>query len=284
MAQIVPAANTEPTFISTTISGSIVSGSVTPILDARCNGTVVYTTGTTISGMRFVSDATTNLIREAPSQGIISSSTLLYASQMDATTGMYTVVNNGSISSGYLVYRFQPEDRILVEKRNREQQKKRLHAIHRAKGSIKRALRLMDNVGFGDDIRVFLGGDDIEISHPASMFKFLLTKHNGPTLIERTIHGGFSTPYNLRLFTKTNVHVANLCVVLQDTPVLDQILAVSMFIKTGDEEHILQQANWSHLTDDEDTLLRIVVERPELRRKFRHHRFSNMEIQDIFTS
>jgi hypothetical protein len=142
----------------------------------------------------------------------------------------------------------------------------------------------MDNVGFGDDIRIFLGGDDIEIAHPESMFKFVLTKHRHPTLIEKTINGGYSTPYHLRLFTKTNVHVANLCVVLEDTPILDQILAVSMFIRTGDEEHILQKANWSSLTDDEDTLLQIAVERPQLCSKFRHHRFSNMEIQDIFSS
>lgn len=163
-----------------------------------------------------------------------------------------------------------------------EYEKKRFHAVHRAKGSIKRALKLMDNVGFGNDIRIFLGGDDIEVSHPESMFKFVLTKYDN-SLINKTIEAGFSTPYKLQLFTKTNVHVANLCVILKDTPVLDQVLAVSMFVRTGDEDYILERANWSAITDDEDTLLEIGLYRSNLRGKFRHKRFSNPDIQDIFT-
>jgi hypothetical protein len=106
---------------------------------------------------------------------------------------------------------------------------------------------------------VFLGGDDIEVSHPESMFKFVLTKYNN-SLINKTIEAGISTPYKLQLFTKTNVHVANLCVILKDTPVLDQVLAVSMFVRTGDEDYILERANWSAITDDEDTLLEIGLE------------------------
>jgi len=283
MALIVPATNRDSTVLATVISGTIANTDITSLTDVRGNRVCSYVTGTTISGMSIVGNATTIITNPIPSL-YVGGSTSLYGAQVNATAGTFVVVNDGLITSNYLVYNYSPENAAATEKRNRERQKKRLHAIHRAKGSIKRALRLMDNVGFGDDIRVFLSGDDIEISHPSSMFKFVLTKFSGASLINRTIDGGFSTPYNLRLFTKSNVHVANLCVVLEDTPILDQVLAVSLFIKTGDEEHILQRANWSRLTDDEDTLLQIAVERPELCRKFRHHRFSNPDIQDIFTA
>lgn len=180
-------------------------------------------------------------------------------------------------------YAYVPPTEEEQRRSRAEYEKKRLHAVHRAKGSIKRALKLMDNVGFGNDIRIFLGGDDIEVSHPESMFKFVLTKYNN-SLINKTIEAGISTPYKLQLFTKTNVHVANLCVILKDTPVLDQVLAVSMFVRTGDEDYILERANWSAITDDEDTLLEIGLYRSNLRGKFRHKRFSNPDIQDIFTN
>jgi hypothetical protein len=104
----------------------------------------------------------------------------------------------------------------------------------------------MDNVGFGDDVRVFLNGDDVEVSHPESIFKFVLSKKND-SLLRYTTYPTRSTPYHLDLYTKTNVYVASLCVYFEDTPVLDQVLALSMFIKTGDEEHILKTANWSRV-------------------------------------
>jgi hypothetical protein len=127
-------------------------------------------------------------------------------------------------------------------------------------------MKLIDNVGFGNEVRVFLGGDSIEVSHPDSIFKFVLSK-GASNLIERTIFPGYSTPYKLELYTKTNVHVANLCVYLEDTPVLDQVLAVSLFIRSGEEEQILEKANWSRLTSDPSVLEALEGHSPLIDRK-----------------
>lgn len=170
-------------------------------------------------------------------------------------------------------YQLTPESEEQARKRRLEYQRDRERKIHRAKGSIKRALKLMDNVGFGNDIRIFLRGDSIEISHPASLFKFVLHKQSYHSVIDKTINAGIGTPYMLDLYTKTDVFVASLCVYLKDTPILDQILAVSMFIKSGDEDIILKQANWLRLTDDEDVVLDIAVNYPELEDKLRLQRF-----------
>lgn len=201
------------------------------------------------------------------------------------TNGIVTLVTTGTTCGTQWYYHSgeqTPEQKTRAARYLKEERTKRLHAVHRAKGSIKRALKLIDHVGFGDDIRVFLGGDDIEVSHPDSMFKFVLSKPGYISLIEKTIHSGHSIPYNLQLYTKTNVHVASLCAVLESTPILDAVLAVSLFIKTGDEDHILERANWSSITDDEDILLEIGLYKPNLRSRFRHKRFKNPEIQDIF--
>lgn len=171
------------------------------------------------------------------------------------------------------VYQFTPEAEEQVRKRNLLYQRERARKVHRAKGAIKRALKLMDSVGFGNDIRIFLRGDSIEIAHPDSLFKFVMHKQSYGGVIDKTINTGIGTPYVLDLYTKTDVFVASLCVYLKDTPILDQILAVSMFIKSGDEDIILKQANWFRLTDDEDTVLEVAVNYPELEDKLRLQRF-----------
>jgi hypothetical protein len=100
------------------------------------------------------------------------------------------------------------------------------------------------------------------------MFKFLLSKRQYGGLIDRTIQPGYSTPYHLELYTKTDVHVANLCVYMEKTPILDQILALSMFIKSGDENHILETANWSHIVKDPVLQQAIQIQAPSLASKF----------------
>jgi hypothetical protein len=145
------------------------------------------------------------------------------------------------------------------------------------RSSIKRALKLMMGMGFEEDVRVFLNGDSIEISHPNSLFKFVITKHSR-SLIRYTEHPGYSTPYRLELYTKSDVHIANLCVYMEQTPVLDQILGVAMFIKSGSEEMILKEANWSGLLDDMETREILALEYPYLEKKLqlgRNHHIHN---------
>lgn len=182
-----------------------------------------------------------------------------------ASTAIYITAD--SCPSRFVYYpRMDEPDRLRSQ---REYTRRRSAQVQTAKSAIKRALKLMDNVGFGNDVRVFLGGDTVEVCHPDSMFKFLLSKHRN-NLIERTIHPGVATPYKLELYTKTDVHVANLCVYMVDTPILDQILALSMFIKSGDENHILETANWSCIIDDPVLLQSIALQAPSLSRKLLH--------------
>lgn len=186
---------------------------------------------------------------------------------------------SSSLGTGWFtkVYELTPEAEEQARKRRLLQERDRARKVHRAKGAIKRALKLIDSVGFGDDIRMFLRGDSIEISHPASLFKFIIHKQPYNGVIEKTIHAGIGTPYKLDLYTKTDVFVASLCVYLKDTPILDQVLAVTMFIKSGDEDVILNQANWFSLTDDEDTILEVAVRYPELENKLKLQRFGPRE-------
>ena len=138
----------------------------------------------------------------------------------------------------------------------------------RTKSSIKRALKLMFNMGFEEEARIFLNGDSIEVSHLDSEFKFVITKYDN-SLIYRTEHPGCSTPYKLELYTKTNVFIAELCVYMNETPVLDQVLGLALFIKSGDESKILRRANWHSLSNNMELREQLAKSYPDLISKLR---------------
>lgn len=158
-------------------------------------------------------------------------------------------------------------DDTRLNKWRKEQERSRSASIQRAKGSIKRALKLIDNMGFGNDIRMFLGGDEIVIYHEESIFKFVISRKSRDSIIGSTMTPGYSIPYKLQLFTKTDVHVADLCVYLKDTPLLDQVLAVVMYIRSGSEEDVLDKANWFNVNRSERLAALLAVENPKYARK-----------------
>jgi hypothetical protein len=129
------------------------------------------------------------------------------------------------------------------------------------RSAIKKGLKLITGLGFADEIKCFMGGSGIEVSHPDSEFKFVLTKDRN--LLEATRRPGYSTPYKLELYTKTNVFISKLCVYMEDTPVLDQVLGMMMFVKSGDEDLILRKANYPGLTSNMQI-------RDELSQKYPH--------------
>ncbi len=126
------------------------------------------------------------------------------------------------------------------------------------KNSIKRALKLLDNFGMEEDTKIFLKGDEIEISHPDSLFKFVITKSRYNSVINRTERPGHGIPFGLELFTKSGIHVSNLCVYAVDTPMLDQLFMVAMYVKSGNEEDLLREANFFGITQD-TTLKELIV-------------------------
>ena len=54
---------------------------------------------------------------------------------------------------------------------------------------------------------------------------------------------------------------------MEQTPVLDQVFGLAMFVKTGNEEDILKKANWYSLTDDMEVRKRVVEAHPYLEKK-----------------
>lgn len=148
-------------------------------------------------------------------------------------------------------------------------EKRRLAA--KAKGAIKKVSRLFEQMGYRDNLTMFVSGQAIELSHPDSLLKFSLkpVQEQG-WLLSRTLKGRHYTPYDLQLLTKTDVHIARLCVYFDETPVLDQVLALSMFIHSGNEEELLLKANWfAQGNTHEEELERLCTAYPKLQNKLK---------------
>lgn len=122
-----------------------------------------------------------------------------------------------------------------------------------ARPAIKKALKLFDRLGKTEDVRMLVAGEEVTLSHASSPFKFVLKAYENNWLHELTQKPRRSAPFDIHLLTKDDVHLARLCVYMDNTPVLDQLLALAMFVESGQENLLLEKANWFGLSDPTQT-------------------------------
>ena len=252
----VPADATSDALPSAVNTRLIVPNNTSVILTA--NGSLLYTN---------VCSSVTNTY---VGTGTINSTVRISACSSPSTytaTGIYST-SCCAIGSSYLNYVTSGNMLCTPDGLQQLQKYKKQIVPKRTKASIKRALKLMFNMGFEEEAKIFLKGESIEISHPDSVFKFVITKYKD-SIIHRTEYPGYSTPYKLELYTKSDVFIAKLCIYMEDTPMLDQVLGVALFIKSGDESRILKQANWFTLSDDKELRQQLALRHPELSTKLK---------------
>lgn len=126
----------------------------------------------------------------------------------------------------------------------RQEEGLRRKTQRRARSAIKKALKLFTRTGLEDSVRLMVSGHEVELSHPDSPFKFVLQPLQAGWLEQRTVNPGGHVPYQLTLLTKEGVFLSRLCVLFDQTPVLDQLLALTLFVQSGCEDDILSKANW----------------------------------------
>lgn len=138
----------------------------------------------------------------------------------------------------------------VMKLRQRKAQQQESNLRRKARAAIKKATQLFCKMGQAENLKLFVTGKEVELSNEASPFKFVLKPlHEANWLERRSLKGHSHTPYDLALLTKDNVHIARLCVYFDETPVLDQLLALTLFVESGDELEILQTANWFGFSD-----------------------------------
>jgi hypothetical protein len=153
--------------------------------------------------------------------------------------------------------------------RDRQKARQQRNLVATAKSAIKKATKLFQNLGQESNLKLFVSGAEVTLSHPDSRFKLVVKPLEvAGWLIDRTQHGRAHTPYELSLFTKDDVFLAKLCVYFKDTPVLDQLLALTFYVQAGDELQVLEKANWFSTGDwNEDKTALVLGAYPQLAAK-----------------
>lgn len=138
-------------------------------------------------------------------------------------------------------------EQVRKERSRRQQQEARIRKTlrQRARAAVKKATKLFETLGQRDNLSLFVSGHEVRLSNPDSPFVFIVKPLNIQGWLEdRTQKGRSHTPYELTVLTRDDVFLTNLCVYFNDTPVLDQLLALTLFITSGDELKLLKTANW----------------------------------------
>ena len=120
--------------------------------------------------------------------------------------------------------------------------------LEAARKSIKKAVKLFTRL-FGDQkIKAFLSGHEFIVN--GKMYDYRITKSKFHKVIDHHIKcDGGHIPYDLELITKDNIVLASLCIYVENTPVIDQLIALCLYVQNEENEiEYLQQANFSKKT------------------------------------
>lgn len=228
------------TRVSNINNGIVVPSDSTLIVNSSgLNNTTFYFTTSDNSSTVLISSTSNTSTRTIQTNG---TNIYYHGNGLIATSNATSIYTGNIWSYGINV------DYTLLNKKSPYELRRKRKSI---RNSLKRAINLIANFGMEEDLKIFLGGDSIEVSHPESDYKFIISPYVG-NLFNKTENPSFSTPFKLEMYTKTNIHLTNLCVYMRDTPILDQFLGLAMFIKNGYEEDVVKAANFYSITDDRE--------------------------------
>lgn len=111
-----------------------------------------------------------------------------------------------------------------------------------ARKSITRAMNLFGKFFNKSDIEGFIKGHEYIVE--GEKFDYRLTKGDRTNILQHTLNPkSVHIPYDLEITTKSGIVLAKACYLFENTPIIDQIIAFTMMIKSGSEDEFLQKAN-----------------------------------------
>lgn len=116
---------------------------------------------------------------------------------------------------------------------------KRLRAARKA---MKKGVSLFSKLFGKRDIQLFLSGDGFTVE--GEKFNWLVRRSPSVDLVAHTADPHvYHIPYSLQILTKDNVVLGDCCVYFDGTPVVDQLIALVLHVKNGNEEEVVRTMN-----------------------------------------
>lgn len=121
--------------------------------------------------------------------------------------------------------------------------------IRQGKKALKRGVKLFQRMFGEEDIRGFLKGHEFIVQ--GRELNYRISPHPNVDLIAHSATGkSYHIPYRLEILNPDNVVLAEGCVIFQDTPVIDQIIGLMMYVKTNQERTLLETTNFFNIREE----------------------------------
>lgn len=119
--------------------------------------------------------------------------------------------------------------------------------VRRARKVTWRSIQAMNRIVAPNAYRGFISKDGFRIT--GHLFDYRVSKTTN--LIDHALYPSLHhIPYNLAIFGKDGVYLGNGCIVFDDTPLLDQIIALTLHVRDRETEAtLIKTANWWPVSD-----------------------------------
>lgn len=140
------------------------------------------------------------------------------------------------------IFAYHPPTKTATQ-RKLERQK-----VRRGRRALNKSIKLYRAFRGVAEIKAFAKGDTVTIT--GHLYNYEVVRRRQATLLEHTIRPPNGViPYHLTMLAKDGTRLANGCVYFEDTPILDQILALALHVQDREEELALHKVTvWSSRT------------------------------------
>ena len=159
-------------------------------------------------------------------------------------TGVSNIAVNGSYV-GQSSYEFSqiPFSPPKIDYKKEKKERKQTRNI------IKKSINGLKKFVPYNNIKSFINGAGFEVI--GHKYKWVISKKEHYTVEKYSkILNSIHIPYELKLYSKENEFLADLCVTFSGCPILDQILSTVLHIKSGDEDGLLENCNFYNPSEE----------------------------------
>lgn len=158
----------------------------------------------------------------------------------------------------------------------RERMKKEQTNLKKVRRALGKSAEMLKRIAGREPTHIFLSGKILTVKSETTGLTYQFTKSGD--LLEKTAYAMRTVPYQMRML-KDGKSLARLCVYIENTPVLDQLGAILLYIRSGEDKIFLDKANFFEVGDDD--LFNAAMEAAGLGHKKRFRGATLETIQDV---
>jgi len=169
----------------------------------------------------------------------------------------------------------------LERKKEKKVNKKEFKLMKRM---LNKSIKTLESFLPSKDVNSFINGEEFKIEGKKFNYK-IKKKEQYKLLQEKKSLDTYHIPYILNLYDKKDRYLANLCVVFNGCPILDQILSVYLMIQSNQEDILLDSCNFYNRSDYFETnnnIKKIIEQREDtINNSFGNNSISTVEQENV---